>query len=160
MLRSVLMCLTLLLAACAPGATGGRIDSPETGLSGAYTRQVVISDDPHHVLLGQILIGRQAGEVSRALIVTQRRDGVHRVRMRTAWSGGRAIPFRPLPVWQGCAGGPCRDNGVGLIPLTPALVAEAARSGFGARLLGREGPIDIFVPPTLWAEALALESGP
>lgn len=150
MLRALALCL--ILSACAVERAPV---SPDTGLSGSVTRQVVISDHPHHVLLGHVLIATDGAETTRALVIQQRRDGVHRVRMWQAWQDGRALPFRRLPSRAGCTHGTCRDNAVGFIALGPMMLEHAARNGFSATLIGREGAIPIQAPAALFAEALA-----
>ena len=80
MLRA--LALLLLLAACATPATLETVDS---GLSGRISDQVRISDHPHHVLMGHVLIAARGDEITRALVIQQRRDGVHSLRIRQAW---------------------------------------------------------------------------
>lgn len=150
MLRAMILCL--VLTAC--GANTAPV-SPDTGLQGRVSRQVVISDHPHHVLLGHVLIATRGAETTRALVIHQRRDGVHRVRMWQAWQDGRELPFRRLPTRTGCSHGHCRDNAVGFISLGPLMLERAARDGFSATLIGREGAIAIEVPAMIFAEALA-----
>lgn len=76
----LLLPLLLLLAACMPPS--GTLSSRETGLSGSYSHQIPISNHPHHVLYGHVVEAIRDDAVSRALVVSQRRDGVHRLRFQ------------------------------------------------------------------------------
>ena len=144
--------LFLFLAACAPQTT---LETTDSGLSGRITDQVLISDHPHHVLMGHVLIAARGDEITRALVIQQRRDGVHRLRIREAWQQGRELPYRSLDRRLGCIRGRCRDNAVGFISFSAAMLERAAQDGFSATLIGPEGAIEIAVPPRIFAEALA-----
>jgi hypothetical protein len=141
--------------ALAQGSTGGSLSNSDTGLSGVYTAQAVISDHPHHVLVGHVIIVTRGSHRVRALVVQQRRDGVHRLRYAEAWSGGVALPWR-VTHGQGCTHGHCRDNPVGMIFLSAALFARAEAQGLDARLVGRSGAINIAVPAALFRQASAM----
>lgn len=150
-----LLSLLLVLAACTPqtGPQTGVVRSSHAGLEGAYTRQVVISDHAHHVLMGHLVDGTQAGERHRMLVIGARRDGVHRLTMRQAWSHGVELPFVSTSRrFDGCTHGHCRDRSVGLIVLSDALFGHAARHGLSALLTGSADSIEIFVPPELFSE--------
>lgn len=141
--------LVLLLAACAPQA--GTVVSRDHGLRGLYGPQMRISDDVHHVLMGHLIEVERHGVTIRALMVHQRRDGVHRLSYREAWTEGIALPWRSLtPRTDGCTHGHCRDNAVGLIVLSEALFARVRSTGLTARLTGPSGSIDIEAPPALF----------
>lgn len=143
--------LLLLVAACTPQAGGLR--AVPTGLEGYYTRQVVISDDPHHVLMGHLVDGTRNGQRARMLVIGARRDGVHRLVMHEAWSGGVELPFVATSRrFDGCTHGHCRDRSIGLIVLSDALFAQAARHGLSARLIGTGPAIAIHVPAALFSE--------
>jgi len=144
--------LFLFLAACAPQTT---LETTDSGLSGRITGQVLISDHPHHVLMGHVLIAARGDEITRALVIQQRRDGVHRLRIREAWQQGRELPYRSLDRRLGCIRGRCRDNAVGFISFSAAMLERAAQDGFSATLIGPEGAIEIAVPPRIFTEALA-----
>jgi hypothetical protein len=151
MLRALV--LLLILAACAAPQT--TLDTTDSGLSGRITDQVLISDHPHHVLMGHVLIASRGAEITRALVIQQRRDGVHTLRIRQAWQQGRELPYRSLNRRLGCIGGQCRDNAVGFISFSGQMLERAARDGFSATLIGPEGVIEIAVPPQIFAQALA-----
>jgi hypothetical protein len=133
-----------------------RLSTPETGLSGHYTAQIRISDHPHHVLMGHVIHVTRADETVRALVIHQRRDGVHRLRFREAWSGGRRLPFSASHRGRGCTHGHCRDNPVGFLFLSAAMFERAQITGLRARLIGPSGAIAIAVPPRLFVDAAAL----
>lgn len=141
--------LLAFLAACAP-QSGGLV-SRETGLAGRFSDQVVISDDVHHVLLGHVIIANRDGETTRALIVSQRRDGVHRLRFSEVWMDGVALPYRRAGALDGCTHGHCRDNHVGMIFLSEQLFTHAQTHGLQARMIGGQGNVDIAVPARLFA---------
>jgi hypothetical protein len=143
--------LFLLLALAACTSSPGVVHSPETGLHGQYTAQVVISDHPHHVLMGHLVAFAHDGTRTRALIIGQRRDGVHRLRMAQAWRGGVELPFTSTThQLDGCTHGHCRDRAVGIIALSDAVLATARRDGLSARLTGRSDAVDIHVPAWLF----------
>ena len=153
MYRYLVICVGL--AACV--TAGGEFASPVTGITGTYSDQMVISDHPHHVLFGHVVrVADDAGSVT-ALVISHRRDGVHRLRIDNAWTDGRRLPFRRMARGLGCSHGHCLNDALGMIPFGPAITAEAARNGFGATLLGPEGGIDIHVPAALFRAAAALQ---
>lgn len=154
--RALVLCLILAacsLSACAPG---GDHASRASGLSGHVTQQVVISDHPHHVLYGHVAtISDQGANPVRALVISHRRDGVHRLRIYEAWQDGRALPYRRLNRQLGCSHGHCRNDAVGFIALGEGMVARAARDGFHASLIGPQGRIDIHAPARLFSAHMA-----
>lgn len=151
MFRALVLCLMLM--AC--GLTGTELSTDDSALNGHITRQFVISDHPHHVLLGYFLTVTRADETTRALVIQQRRDGVHNLRMVDAWQNGRELPYRAINRRLGCVHGHCRDNAIGLISFSAAMLERAARDGFNATLIGRDGAISIHAPATLFTAALA-----
>ncbi|MBF9045251.1 hypothetical protein HKCCE4037_18050 [Rhodobacterales bacterium HKCCE4037] len=148
-MRVIVLFLLTFLAACAPQQ--GQLVAPDLGISGQFTRQVVISDDAHHVLTGHLVQTTQNGVRTRALVIGQRFDGVHRLRMTQAWMNGTTLPFsgttRRL---DGCTHGHCRDNAVGMILLSDQLFSHARAHGLAARLTGPSDNIDIRVPASLF----------
>lgn len=146
MVRLLLLCLAL--TACVPA--GGELAAPATGLTGSYSRQVVISDHPHHVLYGHVVDITDGDVRARALIISHRRDGVHRLRFYEAWSGARALPYRRMNRRLGCTQGHCRNDAVGMILLGDGMIARATQQGFRASLVGPTGRIDIHAPPNLF----------
>ncbi|WP_227284874.1 MULTISPECIES: hypothetical protein [Paracoccaceae] len=154
--RLSVLALVFMLAACAAGGRGGDLISRDQGLFGVYSRQMLLSDDVHHVLMGHVIVATRGDETIRALIIHQRRDGVHRLRYSSAWRGGTELPYRSLARRVGgCTHGHCRDFAVGMIALSPEMIRAGARSGLRARLFGPSGAIAIHAPPALFSEALA-----
>lgn len=151
--RLPLPILLLILAAC---QTGGSLVNPHLALEGVYTRQVLISDHPHYVLMGHVIITRHNGEEVRALVIQQRRDGVHRLRFQDAWADGMRLPYRSSMRGPGCTHGHCRDNPVGMILLSAPLFEHATRHGLQARLTGRSGAVTIAAPARLFRDATDL----
>ncbi len=148
-MRFLSLIFLMFFAACAPQS--GVISDGATGLTGQFTRQVVISDHPHHVLMGHLIQTTRDGVQTRALVIGQRRDGVHRVRMVEAWSDGIELPFSATTRrLDGCTHGHCRDNAVGVIFLSDQLLADGRSNGLSARLIGRSAAINIEVPATLF----------
>ena len=141
--------------AVAQGAGGGALSNPQTGVAGVYTAQTVITDHPHHVLLGHVIIVTRGAVTVRALVIGQRRDGVHRLRYAEAWSGGVELPFR-RHYGRDCTHGHCRDNAIGMIFLSDALFDRAVAQGLTARLIGTSGAIDIAAPAALFRAASAM----
>lgn len=152
MYRYLVICVGL--AACV--SAGGEFASSVTGDTGTYSRQVVISDHPHHVLYGHVVsLAGDDGRSVRALVISHRRDGVHYLRIDQAWQAGRELPFRRMDRRLGCTHGHCRNAALGFIALGPGMIARAARDGFDAHLIGPTGRIDIHVPAALFAPMAA-----
>jgi hypothetical protein len=154
-----LLCLCLILLFPLPAiAQGGGLSNPQTGIAGVYSAQARLTDHPHHVIMGHVIIVTRNGSVARALVLRQRDDGVHRLRFAAAWADGRALPFR-AEGGLGCTHGHCRDRAVGMILLSDTAFAAALRDGLAARLTGPAGAIDITAPARLFTEAAALAAG-
>jgi hypothetical protein len=154
-LLSALILWVTAFQALAQGSTGGSLSNGETGGSGVYTAQIVISDHPHHVLVGHVIIVTRGTDTVRALVIQQRRDGVHRLHLREAWSGGIELPYRRTH-GRGCTHGHCRDAPIGMIFLSGALFERAEVQGLIARLVGPSGAIDIAAPAALFRDASAM----
>jgi hypothetical protein len=140
----------------APGQArnGGILQRDASALDGIYTPQIMISDHPHHVLMGHVIIVARGEETVRALVIRQRRDGVHRLRYRAAWSGGTELPWR-RSYGQRCTHGHCRDRPVGMIFVSAPLFVRGLDLGLSARLTGPDGAIDIHAPAALFRDAAA-----
>ncbi|GAA5071731.1 hypothetical protein N0B44_13765 [Roseibacterium beibuensis] len=148
----VVSLLTLPLPDMALAEGGGVLRAPQTGLTGVFTDQTVISRGAHHVLMGHIIVATRGGERHIALVIQQRRDGVHYLRYSQAFAGGMELPFRRM-TGQTCNHGHCRDRPVGLIALSPEMLRHFSTTGLTARLTGRSGAIDLVVPASLFSEA-------
>lgn len=138
----------LFTVACVPQSGG--IVASDTGLSGQFSDQVVISDHMHHVFLGHVIVAARDDEIARALVVSQRRDGVHNLRFQEAWSAGVELPFRRVGGMDGCSHGHCRNTHVGLIFLSAPLFAHAQRHGLHARLISGTDNVSVFAPAALF----------
>ncbi len=161
MRRFLCLCLiALCLTAC-----GGEVRvSDVTGIAGATSRQQVISDHPHHVLIGQAMILRRGAELYYVVEIGQTWDGVHRrLRMDTAWHNQEPLTFRGMRRTERFCRplGNCLGYRVGLLGFTAAGFAEAAETGVEATLIGPDAVIEIHIRPGLFAEALerAVTSG-
>lgn len=150
--------LLLCLVALPAHATGGALGNAATGVAGIYTGQQRISDHPHHMLMGHLVIVTREGIVARALVIGHRRDGVHRLRFSAAWRDGTRLPFR-RETGTGCTHGQCRDGPVGMILLDAGLFDGGLRQGLTARLTGPSGAIDIHVPAALFQDAATRAAG-
>jgi hypothetical protein len=148
--------LALAFLLCALQALPGRGDTP---LDGAYSAQVLVSDHPHHVVMGHVLIVTRGGATARALVLRHRDDGVHRLTFAEAWAGATRLPFR-AEAGLGCTHGHCRDRALGLVLLSAALFDRAAQAGLSFRLSGPSGTLDITAPPALFRQAAARAQGP
>lgn len=140
--------LLLLVAACVPPT--GTLSSRDTGLSGSYSEQVPISAHARHVLYGHVIEARRDGGVIRALVVSQRRDGVHALRFQEVWSNGVELPFSRTSALNGCSHGHCLNRHAGMILLSEALFTHAQTHGLHARMIGGQTNIDISVPAALF----------
>ncbi|WP_439140520.1 hypothetical protein [Roseicyclus sp.] len=147
-MRPALLLLLLPLMAC----SGGALSNPDTGISGVYSAQRPISDHPHHVLMGHVIIAHHDSAVARALVIGHRRDGVHGLRFTAAWQDGRPLRFR-RETGTGCSHGHCRDGPIGMILLSEAEFRAAMVSGLRARLTGPSGTIDLHAPASLFIAA-------
>ncbi|MGI3184322.1 hypothetical protein [Nioella aestuarii] len=147
MYRYLVICVGL--AACV--TAGGEFASPVTGITGTYSRQVVISDQPHYVLFGHVvsLMGAD-GRPVWALVISFRHNQMSWIRVNQAWQDGREMPFRRLDRRLGCTHGHCRNDALGFIALGPGMIERAARDGLDAHLLGPYGRIDIHAPAALF----------
>lgn len=149
MMRILIPLFLALLSGCNP--SGGSLNASDTGVAGQFTQQIVISNDPHHVLMGHLISVTRDGSHIQALVIGHRRDGVHRLRMHQAWSNGIQLPFTSTSRHlDGCTHGHCRDNAIGMVFLNGALIEHARTHGFSARLTGRGDAVTIHVPPTLF----------
>ncbi|PWK61091.1 hypothetical protein [Roseicyclus mahoneyensis] len=156
MLCWIALCLSLL--ALQAHATGGALSNAATGVAGVYTGQQRISDHPHHVLMGHVIIVSRDGALARALVIGHRLDGIHRLRFSEAWTAGQPLPFH-RETGAGCTHGHCRDGSVGMILLDGAGFDQALRRGLAARLTVPSGTIDISVPAALFHDAATHAAG-
>lgn len=147
-LTILLTLLIILTTACAPQS--GALVAPDVGLSGQFSRQMVISDHPHHVLYGHVLVTQRDDAILRTLVISQRRDGVHALRFQEAWSHGTPLPFRRAGALDGCSHGHCLNRHAGLIFISEARFAHARVYGLDARLLSGTTNMNISVPATLF----------
>lgn len=148
------VCLAATTVSAATGRDGGLLSNPDIDVAGIYTPQQVISDHPHHVLFGHVIVVERDGAQTMALVIHQRRDGVHRLRFDAAWRAGETLAFRSTASGGlGCTHGHCRDNQVGLIVMDEAGFARARRDGLSARLIGPSGAIGIATAPALFEDA-------
>ncbi len=141
---------------------GGSLATPASGITGHVSRQVVISDHPHHVLVGEAMIVSQNGATHYSVTIGQAWDGVHRrLRMDHAWADGRSLPFRRVSrAERVCVGqNNCYGHRIGIIALSADMFSRAADSGLRARLTGPDAAIDIEIPAILFQEALLRRSG-
>lgn len=138
------------------GATSAQtiLSSSATGLTGHSTAQMRLTDHPHHVLMGQVIIARQGDDRVQALSIAHVWDGVHRLRFDQAWADGVALPYQPIPrAGLACAARSCRTTAVGVIFLSTAAFAHVQTHGLRARLTGPSGAIDIAAPAALFRDA-------
>lgn len=141
------------------GCGGGALSNDRTGIRGVYSAQREISAHPHHVLMGHVIIADQGPRRAHALVIGQRRDGVHGLRYSAAWQDGVRLDFRS-ETGTGCTHGHCRDAPVGMILLSAAEFQLALERGLAARLTGPSGAIDIDVPAALFIDAASRALGP
>lgn len=149
-----LLAAQVLLPPEASAQRSGTVVSPQTGIFGSYTDQIVISRDAHHVLVGHIISVVEDGRHLHALVIQHRWDGVHRLSYSAAHAGGVRLPFRRL-TGPGCTHGHCLDRPIGIIVLSPDLMERLAITGLRARLTGRSGAISLDVRARLFADGLA-----
>ncbi len=154
---SLVVCLLpLLLAACLPRGETGTRQTGHSGIAGAFSSREVISDHPHHVLVGQALILTRGEDTHYVLEVGQVRDAVHhRLRMDEAWWNGQRLPFRGATRRERYCVADWRCDGfrIGVFAFTETGFHRATQTGFQARLIGPDVAIDINVPARLFAEA-------
>jgi hypothetical protein len=154
----VLVCLLIVSAgaACVPLAPGGTASAPATGIDGAASRQAVIADEGHAVMVGRTLVLRQAARTAYLVEVAQiRHSGQTRLRMESAWRDGHRLPFtgasRSEPYCL--AHRACQAQRTGTFDLTQAQFNGAATTGLRATLVGPDAAVAVHIPPALFAEA-------
>jgi uncharacterized membrane protein YeaQ/YmgE (transglycosylase-associated protein family) len=152
----ILFGLVGVLAACTPMRQAGVDTTRHSGMIGAFSDQVVVSDHPHHVLVGQAMILQQDGATVYVVEIGQLRRGHVRLRMTDAWWNGQALLFHGVrPTERFCNG--YRDCGgyrTGVFSFSRTGFETAARRGFDAQLTGPDGALDIHIPAREFARAL------
>ncbi len=160
MIRPPLLLMTALMAlclACTPLRPAGVSVSEHTGTLQAFSAQAVISDHPHHVLVGYVVIRARAGEIRYLVEIGQVNDGVHRrLRMDAAWWRGQRLRFTRLFRTEPYCVGPWDCNGyrTGTLRFTRGEFAQAARDGVSAQLIGPDATIEVAIPAQLFVEAI------
>ncbi|WP_166486072.1 hypothetical protein [Jannaschia sp. CCS1] len=138
----------MFLTACVPQS--GSLVSAETGISGQFSRQVVVFQDRHYTILAHVLLTERDGERLRTLVLSQRRDGVNPLRFQEAWSNGVQLPFRRAGALDGCSHGHCLNRHAGFIFLSERLFAHAQVYGLDTRLLSGTAHLNISIPASLF----------
>lgn len=151
-------CPLLLLLGMAGGAAAQTLaPNTDTGIAGHATAQVRLTDHPHHVLMGQVIVASQGTDRVQALAIAQVWDGVHRLRFDQAWADGTALPYQPIArAGLACAARSCRTVAVGVIFFSPAAFTHVQAHGLAARLTGPSGIIDITAPAALFRDAAGM----
>ena len=147
-MRLLLPLLLIFISGCAP--VSGRLSARDTGLSGSFSEQVQISSHPHHVLYGHVIEVTRGASPVRALVVSQRRDGIHALRFQEIWSSGVELPFSQTNALNGCSHGNCLNRHAGMVLLSNRLFIHAQAHGLQARMIGGQANIDISVPASLF----------
>lgn len=159
MMRLVLLVFLFILSAgpaCTPLAQGSVARLPATGIDGAWSRQVVVAEHGHTVMVGQVLILRQAGRTALAVEVGQLPDGAAgRLRMDSAWHEGQRLSFRAIRRNEPfcTAPGRCQGFRTGTFALSRAEFDAALQSGLSATLIGPDAVVEVHFPPALFVEA-------
>lgn len=143
-----LLLLLLCLTACVPQS--GSLVSPETGISGQYSPQVIVFRNHQYTILAHVLLTERDGEHLRTLVLSQRRDGVNPLRFEEVWSNGIQLPFARAGALDGCSHGHCRNRHAGFVFLSAPLFAHVQTHGLEARLLSGTTNLDISVPASLF----------
>ncbi|MEJ6392242.1 hypothetical protein V8J82_03190 [Gymnodinialimonas sp. 2305UL16-5] len=152
----LLVPVLLALSACAPAGPGMH-RSDITGIEGGFSERTLISVDRDHLLYGQVLALRQAGQTSLTVEIGQAIDGRHyRLRMDDAYRDGAALRFDGVSRREEyCAPGfGCRGYRTGFIHLSAQDFSDAARRGLRAHLIGPDAMVEIFVPAEQFQQAL------
>jgi hypothetical protein len=155
--RLLLLCIVLsALTGCTALRPGGVALLPATQIHGAYSSQAVIGETGHSKLIGQVLVMRRGGVVTLTAELGQTwNSGEGRLRMISAWAGGRELPFRRVTRRERfCTGGfDCQGYRTGVFLFTAESFARAARDGYPATLIGPDAVVDIVIPAALFVEA-------
>jgi hypothetical protein len=156
MMRPVVLTLVLMLSACTPLAPGVTVRTPATDITGATSRQAIIAARGQNLLIGQVLILRQAGRTALIAEVGQaRHSGQGRLRIDSAWQEGRELPFRPATrsEWFCTRPGQCRGVRTGSFVLSRDEFDAALHAGLSATLIGPDDVVELRFPPHLFVEA-------
>jgi hypothetical protein len=159
MVRLLALVLLFILSAgpaCTPLASGGAAQSMATGIDGVASRQVIIADRGHDLMIGQVLVLRQNNRTALTAEVGQlHRSGQVRLRMDSAWHEGRALPFRrAVRSERFCTRpGQCRGYRTGTFVLSKDAFEAALTEGFTATLVGPDAVVEVHFPPTIFIEA-------
>lgn len=157
MRKAVLPLLLAMLMACTPMLPGGSAQLPETGIGGAFSRQAVVAETRHAVMVGQVFVLRQnGGTVLTAEVGQTWRAGQGRLRMDTAWDRGAERAFvATTRTERHCLGdGQCRGFRTGTFVLTRTEFEAATREGLRATLIGPDDTVAVAFPAALFAEAM------
>jgi hypothetical protein len=149
----VLLALAMGLFAAATAPLAPTPAQAQSHVVGITTAQVDLSTDTGPALLGHIYITERDGELVRALMIHQRRDGLPPLRVAEARATGGSLPFSASTASDGCMQAYCRDVYLGTIYVTEQMFARAQRQGLTARLIGPNTTVRIRAPGALFVQA-------
>lgn len=147
----ILFFMALCLAA-APALSQGRLVSPQTGLAGGYSSEVQVSGHRHFAVYAQANVIERAGNRVFTVLLRHGVNDGSIIYIDQAWSYGRALNFEAMPPDRVCGGLRCVHT-MGVLTFSGVEFAQLAQTGIDLRLIGSEGPIDLAIPPHLFAEA-------
>ena len=145
-----------VLTACAQLAPGGAAQLDATGISGAYSRQVIVATGPQAAMVGQVLILRQDGRIALIAEIGQAyRSGLGRPRFSSAWDEGRELAFAPASRSERFCmrGAQCQGYRVGTLALTADTFDAALVTGLTATLIGDDNAVEVHFPAHMFRDA-------
>ena len=152
MVRVLFLYLLLGLGGCVTADQPGMLVTQQTGLAGGHSERRVVSDHWHFTIYAQAAVIAQAGQVTHTVFLSHALGDGSAVFVDDVWADGSRLAYHPVPRDRVCGGTGCTFN-IGVIGFTPAGFGQAASTGVSARLITSEGPIDIHLPPLLFAQA-------
>jgi len=148
-LFSIFLCLLPLA-----GDAQGVLVTPHTGLVGGYSAELRVSQHPHFSIYAQGNVIRRGHEMAHTVFLRHGLGDGSILYIDEAWSFGRQLDFHNLPPDRVCGGMRCLYN-VGILIFSRDDFHRLAQSGIELQLVGSEGPITLFLPAEVFAEAAA-----
>ena len=119
---------------------------------GGYSSEALVSRHRHFAVYAQANVIRRGTDTVYSVFLRHGLNDGSILYIDEAWSFGRALRFADVPPDRTCGGVRCLYN-MGVLSFSGPEFGQLAQTGLELRLLGSEGPIDLVIPPQLFAEA-------
>lgn len=153
-MKRVLFALMMTLLPAAAQAGAGYIEV-WTGVRGTHSAERVVHDHPVNEVVAEARILHHGADHAFLVEIAMGRSGAPALRVRGARAGGRNLDWEPSNgIERFCNGdGVCSGTRLGAIFMSRSDFERATVRGLAVRLTGRDGPVDLVLPPQLFAEA-------